>query len=153
MVERCLILVRHADAASNGADLHRPLSERGRGDAAAIGRWLAANAAPDLVVVSPARRAQQTWDLAAAQLEDPPPVSTDTRIYDNTVDDIIDVIRECPASATGLAVVGHNPSMQALSGAGFPTASLAVIRYDGEWSDYDPASAPVAEVITCRGSL
>jgi len=151
MHTRRLVLVRHAQADSGGADLHRPLSERGRLDAAAIGRWLAANIEPHEVVVSPARRTVQTWEIAAAQLGAPPDATTDRRIYDNTMDDLVDVARECAPSVGVLAIVGHNPSLQSLAHADFPTASVAVLEFEGDWVDFEPGAATVTEVTSCRG--
>ena len=151
MTTRRLVLVRHAQADSGGPDLQRPLSERGRLDAAAVGRWLAANVEPDEVVVSPARRAVQTWEIAAAQLGAQPTTTTDRRIYDNSFDDLVDVARECKQSVGVLVMVGHNPSLQRLADADFPTASVAVLEFDGDWADFEPGAVTVTEVVSCRG--
>jgi phosphohistidine phosphatase len=114
---RRLVLVRHAKAASEGVDRERPLAERGMAEAPAIGRWLAERqVVPDRVVVSPARRARQTWELAAAELRSAAePVLEDQRVYENTVEDLLEVVRETPAAVTTLAIVGHNPAMQELA--------------------------------------
>src|SRR5580658_6810616 len=62
---RRLILFRHAKAEPRGPgedDFDRPLNERGREDAAIIGRALADQGhRPDLALVSPARRTTETW--------------------------------------------------------------------------------------------
>ena len=64
-----LILLRHGKAesvAESGGDFERGLTERGRRDAALIGRVLAdAGITPDLALVSAARRARETWDEAS----------------------------------------------------------------------------------------
>src|SRR2546421_3593193 len=81
---RTLILVRHAKSAwpPDTPDTRRPLAERGRRDAPAVGRWLRAHIATiDRVVCSPAVRAVQTWNLAAAQLPGTPPACLDERLY------------------------------------------------------------------------
>ena len=73
MPERTLILLRHAKSDWSGmeADIRRPLAQRGRRQAPEAGRWLGANVDNiDLVVLSPATRAQQTWELVAAELDD-----------------------------------------------------------------------------------
>lgn len=133
------MLIRHAKAADGDVDLERPLTEAGRRDAAAIGvllRELAA--APDRAVVSPSRRTVQTWEAAAIAGA---PIR-DERVYDNTPEALLAVIRETPASTQTLAVVGHNPSISALAGMlddgsgdaaaatelrrGFPAAAVAV---------------------------
>jgi phosphohistidine phosphatase len=71
--------------------------------------------APDRAVVSPARRAHQTWELATAELHAPAEPVLDGRVYDNTVEDLLDVLRQTPAEVTTLAIVGHNPGIQQLA--------------------------------------
>ncbi len=56
-----LILWRHAEAAPGSPDAARPLTDRGRSEAALVARWLAARLPRELrLLVSPARRAQET---------------------------------------------------------------------------------------------
>ncbi len=56
-----LILWRHAEAAGGEPDAARPLTERGRRQAERMARFLAPRLPADLrVIVSPARRAQET---------------------------------------------------------------------------------------------
>ena len=65
---RRLMLLRHAKTetdAPSGQDQDRRLDDRGRLDAAAIGGWISRHPAflPDAVLVSPAVRALQTWEI------------------------------------------------------------------------------------------
>jgi phosphohistidine phosphatase len=125
---RQLVLVRHAKAGEGAVDRDRPLAVRGVAEAPAVGRWLAQRRiAPDRVVVSPARRAQQTWELAAAELGAAPQPVLDDRIYRNTVEDLLQIVRETPAEVTTLAIVGHNPGIQ----------DLAIALDDGRGDDAD----------------
>jgi phosphohistidine phosphatase len=113
---RRLLLVRHAKAAAGEVDRKRPLAERGEAEAPKIGRWLAdRQIVPDRVVVSPARRARQTWELAAAELDAAPAPVEDERVYANTVADLMAVVRETPDAVSTLAIVGHNPGIQELA--------------------------------------
>jgi phosphohistidine phosphatase len=139
---RRLLLVRHAKAADGRVDADRPLTRRGARRAAAIGSWLRqAGLVPDRVVVSPARRAAQTWEGAGTQLVPDLEPIVDPRIYDNTVEALLAAIRETPEDVRTLAVVGHNPSIGELARvlddgqggptardvhAGFPTGGVAV---------------------------
>jgi phosphohistidine phosphatase len=143
MQPRRLLLIRHAKAAHAAVDADRPLTDRGARQAAAIGAWLKRSAfVPDRVVVSPARRAAQTWRLAAAPLAPDLPPIVDARIYDNTVETLLATIRDTPADVQTVAVVGHNPSIGSLASildggqgsaaarrdieTGFPTGGVAV---------------------------
>ena len=64
---RRLMLLRHAKTeadAPSGKDHDRRLDDRGRSDAADVGAWMARHHhVPDLVLVSTAVRAQQTWHI------------------------------------------------------------------------------------------
>jgi phosphohistidine phosphatase len=148
---RRLVLIRHAKAAEGNVDRQRPLAPRGLREAPEIGRWLAERQlVPDRVVVSPARRARQTWERAATGLTGAPEPVQDERIYDNSVDDLLAVVRDTPDDVGTLAVVGHNPGMQdfAISfddGSGdeaarrevtgkYPTGGLAVFTVEAPWS-------------------
>lgn len=148
---RSLVLIRHAKAAEGDVDRERPLAPRGIREAPEIGRWLAARQlVPDRVVVSPALRARQTWERAATGLTDTPDPVQDERVYDNSRDDLLAVVRDTPDSVRTLAIVGHNPGIQDLAmsfddGTGndaarrdvtgkYATGGLAVFTVDGPWS-------------------
>src|SRR3954452_14208736 len=122
MQPRRLLLVRHAKEAAGSIDKNRPLTDEGARWAAAIGSWLAQEGmVPDRVLVSPARRAAQTWEQAAASLPSDPQPVFDQRIYDNTAQALLAAIRQTPEEVHMVAVVGHNPSM----------AELALLLDDG----------------------
>src|SRR5262245_46601501 len=100
MPGRCtLVVVRHAksDWSHGLPDHERPLAARGRRDAPAIGGWLAGHVGPvDLVLCSPAWRARQTWQLAAARLDPAPPVRQDDRLYGATPTELLTVLVALP---------------------------------------------------------
>ncbi|MFH9728694.1 SixA phosphatase family protein [Streptomyces sp. NPDC017254] len=111
--------MRHAKSAwpEGVADHDRPLGPRGLRDAPAAGRFLAENGGPpDLVLCSPARRARQTWELAAAELVSPAPTPTvhDPRLYGADGADLLDVLHGVPDEVTTLLLVGHNPGLEDL---------------------------------------
>lgn len=169
MTTRTLVLIRHAKAEAGGAsDADRILAPRGTADAAAIGRWLAAQGlGPERIVVSPARRARQTWDLAAAELATPPSPVVDERIYDNTVDDLLAVVGDAPADVATLVLVGHNPSMAELAFAlddgtaaagaraemarNYPTSAIAVFAVAGDWAGLRSGAGRLVEFAAPRG--
>jgi phosphohistidine phosphatase len=166
---RSLVLVRHAKSESDGGvDARRPLAERGVADARAVGGWLAGHGLiPDRVVVSPARRARQTWDLARAELKEAPEPVVDERIYANTVGDLLAVVGETPPDVRTLVVVGHNPSMAELAlalddgrgdagartelGRKYPTSGVAVFAVDGEWAAVDGPAGTLTDFSVPRG--
>ena len=138
------MVMRHAKATHKPgfADLDRPLTSRGRRDAAAAGAWLRDQGLlPGLVFCSPSCRTRQTWDQLAPALAmppgtDPPTRPTagpaagpadgppagpgaevwyDTRLYHADAGDLRDIVAETPAEVTTLLVVGHNPTVQELA--------------------------------------
>lgn len=166
VTDKRLLLIRHAKAKQGDRDIERPLARRGRDDARVLGEWLEAHAVPDLAVVSPAVRTRQTWECALAALPVEPELLIDERIYDNTVADLVDVVRACDEAASTVALVGHNPSMQALavraarpSDTGmeallsYPTSTVALLDYDGSWAAFDPQRATLVSVEVCRGQF
>ena len=148
--------------ADGPVDAERPLTERGTHQATAMGSRLEqAGLAPDRVVVSPARRAAQTWELASAQLGTVPPPITDERIYDNTVEALLAIIRETPEDVRTVALVGHNPSIGELAHDlddgdgdavarraledGFPTGTVAVFDLTTSFGDLEQGTATLKD--------
>jgi phosphohistidine phosphatase len=112
------MLLRHAKTERAGPgerDRDRKLMKRGRADAPMIGTFMAGHGlVPDLALVSPAARAQETWALVAASFAKAPRMVTDDRIYNATPEKLIGVIGETRKAHT-LIVVGHNPSLHDLA--------------------------------------
>ena len=113
-----LILMRHAEAeraAGSGRDRDRPLSARGRTDAAGMGRALAARGLrPDLALVSPAGRTRQTWDLLHDAFGDVQ-IRDDEALYNGGADTLRRLVEEAEDDAGCLMVVAHNPGVHLLA--------------------------------------
>lgn len=148
--ERTLVLLRHAksDWAGGEADIDRPLSERGLRQAPKAGQWLARHIDTiDLAVVSPAKRARRTWELASAELGSEPPTRFDERVYAASAHQLLSVVRDLPDDVDTVVLVGHNPGIEdlvaLLTGQLVPmsTSALAVIGWHGPWSSADHGSA------------
>jgi phosphohistidine phosphatase len=111
---RRLMLLRHAktERAEGGQrDRDRKLTKRGRDDAAVIGAYMARHGLiPDLALVSPAKRAQETWALLAPAFAKAPRLVNDERIYNAATDALFKIIGET-RGAHSLLVVGHNPGL------------------------------------------
>lgn len=156
---RRLMLLRHAKTESNapsGRDRDRRLDERGRRDAAEIGGWIGRHPPfPDLVQVSPAVRARQTWDIAWEAMKDDAPqprVESVDDLYGADPAQLLQAIRMAAADdPKRLMLVGHNPGMHELAlklagsgdaagrkalGDNLPTSGLAVFDFDvKDWND------------------
>jgi phosphohistidine phosphatase len=158
MTDKRLVLIRHAKAVQGAPDRSRTLSERGRTDAAAIGRWLREmDVVPDLAVISPSTRTMQTWQLAAEVLGVSVRAVHDARVWHNKAASLLDIVAEQEDDVATVAIVGHNPSMHSLAVdlagssdelAEFPTSTVAVFAAP-QWRHWD--AAELVAVATCRG--
>ena len=113
---KTLYLMRHAKSASPGiqqGDFDRTLNPRGMHDAAETGRRLKKRGvSPDIVLCSPATRARQTAERLIGELGGSMDiVQFDDRIYENTTDTLVDLIRSLPEACASAMVIGHNPSI------------------------------------------
>lgn len=161
-VPRSIVLLRHAKADwPDVADHDRPLADRGRRDAPAVGEWFAANGiAPQLTLCSSAARTRETWKLVVPKLSERPRTVYDDRLYEASTGEIIAVLNEVPDDTTDVLVVAHNPGVQSvadvlsgnaegdalerMSRGGFPTSALAVIRFTGSWKSVEPGVGTLA---------
>jgi phosphohistidine phosphatase len=156
---RRLMLLRHAKTehdAPSGRDRDRRLDDRGRSDAAEIGGWIGRHPPfPDSVLVSPATRSHQTWEIVREAIKDrapTPQVELVPELYGADPSQLLQIIRAASASdPQRLMVVGHNPGMHELAlalvgsgdGAGrkaladnLPTSGLAVFDFSvDDWAD------------------
>ena len=156
---RRLMLLRHAKTehdAPSGRDQDRRLDNRGRNDAAEIGGWIGRHPPfPDLVLVSHAIRAHQTWEIAWEAMKDRVPeplVELMPELYGADPAQLLQIIRAASeADPHRLMLVGHNPGMHelalALAGSGdaagrkaladnLPTSGLAIFDFAiDDWTD------------------
>jgi phosphohistidine phosphatase len=165
---RILYLLRHAKsdwANSSLKDFDRPLNERGRKAAKAVGKELRKRRIkPDLVLASPAVRVKQTLerveDAYGASFE----ITEDRRIYMAEPEALITLIRNAPDDAKKLMVVGHNPGLQQLvlglakpgelrdeAADKFPTGAFAELHFEAEgWRDLAPGTGALESLLRPR---
>jgi len=167
--KRRLLLLRHAKSAwpENVPDHDRPLAGRGEKAAPLMGRYLAREKLiPDLVLVSSARRTQETWGLLAKKLPSAIAKRDAEDLYEASAAKIAAVVQTIDPKVRTLMLIGHNPGLQDLAdgliGEGdadararirekFPTAALAVIEFDADrWKDVRPRSGLLERFITPR---
>ena len=113
---KTLYLMRHAKAASpdmQQGDFDRTLNERGLHDAAEMGRRLQQRGVkPEIILCSPAQRTRQTAERLIREFGGTMDVvQFDDRIYENTTDTLLDLIRMLPEACASAMVIGHNPSI------------------------------------------
>jgi phosphohistidine phosphatase len=117
---KTLILCRHAksDWPAGVNDLDRPLKARGEADADFLGEVLAGQEfLPDLILSSPAKRAQQTAQRVAAKLGyEEQAIRTERSVYYEGVSSLIGLVRGLPDEVDTVMIFGHNPTMEATVG-------------------------------------
>ncbi|HEU4985949.1 MAG TPA: histidine phosphatase family protein [Rhizobiaceae bacterium] len=162
-----LLLLRHAKSSWDDPqldDFDRPLAERGRRAAPVMGKEIARRGwSPDHVMVSPALRTRQTWELVSAELPDSTDAVFRSQIYTDSADDLLGLLRGAPESAARILLLGHNPALERfadrLAGAGsdkdalnrmrrkFPTAGLARFVVTGPWRNLALGGAEFADFL------
>jgi len=178
-VIRRLVVLRHAKSSypPGVIDHDRPLAPRGVLDAGAAGAWLREHVGSlDQVVVSSARRARDTWALAAREVgssatagnvvDATSPSTIDPRIYDATAATLLEVVRGLPETATTALLVGHNPGCEdlvdllvrerepeaaAALARKYPTSGIAVLEIDTTWGSLASRTARLVEFAVPRG--
>jgi phosphohistidine phosphatase len=160
-----LYLLRHAKAVPQepaGADRDRPLEQRGRRAAQAVGQWIAEHRlAPALVLCSPALRTRQTLDIVAVSFPRPPEILIEDGLYLGGAHQLLARLRKVPADTAGVMLVGHNPGFHELSIflseviagslvarlAGFPTGAMACFQVPVAWPVLDRRQARLTAVV------
>jgi phosphohistidine phosphatase len=161
-----LLLLRHAKAAwpPGILDLDRPLAQRGRDAAVLMGHYLKSEGlVPDLVLISPSRRTQETWDLVQPIISDVE-MRSDGRIYEAPVSRLLQVLQEVAPGIRTVLMIGHNPGFEDLArlliGEGdregiqrlnrkYPTTGLAVIDFPQEsWSEIKRSGGRLERFVT-----
>jgi phosphohistidine phosphatase len=171
---RRLMLLRHAKTEHNapsGRDQDRRLDERGRTDAAQIGGWIGRHPPfPDVVLVSPAIRARQTWEIAweaMRNLSPEPQVELLPELYGADPSQLLQTVHASSCDPKILMLVGHNPGMHelalALTGSGeaaarkaladnLPTSGLVVFDFaGGDWTDVAFRRGQLVLFVTPKG--
>jgi phosphohistidine phosphatase len=164
-----LLLLRHAKSSWNDnklADRDRPLNERGRRAAAAM-RQVMQNLglAPDLVLVSPARRTLQTLD-SLEPWDDTPLLEHVEALYLATSAQMLSVLNDVQETVRSVLLIGHNPGMHDLAQAliegatpteaalrlagGYPAGALSEFAIAGPWLRLGAGGGRLTRFITPR---
>jgi phosphohistidine phosphatase len=168
MARRTLLVIRHAksDYPEGVEDRDRPLTDRGKRDAAALAQPLRDAGWPEVVLCSSAVRARQTWEAVEAAVDEPATVRYEPSLYAASARTMLGLVRGTPDDVARLAVVGHNPGMHELAldlagsgearameqlGAKLPTAAVAVLDVERPWRDLGAGDAVLRELHVGRG--
>jgi len=166
-----LLLLRHAEAVphAGGSDIERPLTATGRADAKHIAAYCRKSGlAPDLALVSPARRARETFEIVERELPLKPASAVDSSLHAASLNTLHAVLAGAPADIKTLMIVGHNPGLaefaNALAGEGksadlarmrvyFPAPCLAVIDFpQGDWREARKGCGRLDRFVTLSAS-
>jgi phosphohistidine phosphatase len=154
-----LYLMRHAKSSwkeSGISDHDRPLNGRGRKAAKAMGAYLREQRVkPELVLCSSATRARQTFErlepLGARE------VHIERELYGADAPTLLARLRDVPASAASVMLIGHNPGMEDLAGVlaqleteKFPTGALAILEFEQPWGSLEKDGAKVVAFVKPR---
>lgn len=140
---RRLILTRHAKSAWDDPTLDdhdRPLNDRGRRSALALGDWLASRGyEPEEVLCSTAARTQETWYvIAGAAIEVRPQVRFEQALYQAGPEKMLAVLRT--ATQPTVMMLGHNPGISE-----FAARLPARVPMDPEFRRYATAATLVVD--------
>jgi phosphohistidine phosphatase len=101
-----LILWRHAEAEDSADDLARALTPKGHKQATQMARWLREHLPADTrIIVSPARRAQETAQALSTEFE------TVAAIAPGASHATVLTVSHWPKAKRAVLVVGHQPTL------------------------------------------
>jgi phosphohistidine phosphatase len=155
---KTLYILRHAKSSWDDAalsDFERPLNERGLKAAPLVGSVMKKNQfQPELILSSPARRAEQTAALIKQSAGIGGAIRFDERIYEASPARLLEVISEQEEKIQSVMLVGHNPGLEGLlkflTGElqPMPTAALAIVDLEAEkWSQINSSKGNLRTLI------
>ena len=150
--------MRHAKSSWDDAamsDFERPLNTRGLKTAPLMGEYIRENQLqPELIVSSPAERARQTAQLVKESAQIKSEIIFNEKIYEASVERLLEVIAEQPETVESILLIGHNPGLEGLvkftTGElhAMPTAALGIVDLPiDKWSDINASKGNLRELI------
>jgi phosphohistidine phosphatase len=140
-----LLIMRHAksDWSTGDKDFDRPLNKRGKRDAPFMGEQLKMQEKiPDLILSSPARRAEMTTNAVVENSGYNGQVIWNDDIYYEDERAVIEYIKTISSDIGRVMLVGHNPTLEylltmlTLNNEAMPTASIASVLFNiDSWAD------------------
>jgi len=169
---RQLLLLRHAKSAwanPPGPDHDRPLSPEGRRAALAMRAAMRRlGLAPDMVLVSAARRTRETLE-ALEPWDDTPLVEPMEELYLAGAPRLLQALQSVPETVRSVLLIGHNPGLHELAmtlagahamagggaelqrlASGYPTAALTEFAIAGPWWALDAGTGRLLRFLAPR---
>ncbi len=166
---RQLMLLRHAKSTWDDASLpdrDRPLNARGRRSAALMRQAMRdLGLAPDVVLVSTARRTMETLE-ALEPWDDTPLIEPMDSLYLANPMQLAAALHGVAETVRSVLLIGHNPGLHDLAlslagpggvsdasrflAEGFPTGALAEFVVPGSWWDLREGSCRLVRFLTPR---
>lgn len=162
-----LILTRHAKSSWDDPeqpDHDRPLNDRGRRSARALGDWLASRGyEPEEVICSTSARTRETWErVAGAPLEVRPHLRLEPTLYQASAEKMLEILRG--ATEPTVMMLGHNPGIAEFAALlparapidpefrRYPTAATLVVDFQiDKWGDLQPGEGSVLDFVRLDG--
>ncbi|MEQ3642755.1 MAG: histidine phosphatase family protein [Paracoccus sp. (in: a-proteobacteria)] len=166
---RRLILTRHAKSAWDDPTLDdhdRPLNDRGRRSARALGDWLASRGyEPEEVLCSSSARTQETWAvIAGAPLEVRPLMRIEPGLYQAGSEKMMAVLKT--ATMPTVMMLGHNPGISEFASMlparlpmdpdfrRYPTGATLVVDFQiDSWADLQKGQGSVMDFVRLDGRI
>ena len=169
-MKHILLIYRHAKSDWSHqqlADYDRPLTDRGRFAAKAMGSYMRKiKLSPDLILCSTAARAQQTLLLTLEQLGWEKQVQLAREFYLAKETTLLAALTLLDETIRSVMLIGHEPGLTNLTRMlaktanhktdmknlchKFPTAALAEIEFTGSWADLRPDNGILTKFIRPR---
>lgn len=166
---KTLTLLRHAKSGMDNPglrDFDRTLNPKGKRAAVQIGQYLRREGlAFDHVVASPALRVVETLTGVEQGYGGALAPAWDRRIYLASAVTLLELVHAIPAAAERALLVGHNPGLEDLAlllvplsqeppraalEVKYPTATLAEMTFEGDWSDLAAGNATLTRFVRPR---
>ena len=164
-----LLLLRHAKSSWDDpglSDHARPLNHRGRVAGAAMGSAMRGlGLAPDLVLVSSARRTLQTQE-ALEPWDETPLIEPTDALYLADVPQLLGVLRQVRETVRSVLLIGHNPGLHALAiqlaegqpittdsarlAQSYPSGALSEFAVGSAWASLDASRARLVRFLCPR---
>lgn len=154
--------MRHAKSSwddSSLEDIQRPLNERGKKAAYRMGCFLKrTNNVPDLIMCSPAMRAEMTLQGVIDGLGQSIASENMDELYPGYVREIMTQIKQVKAVYENVMLIGHNPFMENMVAfllknksnmIVMPTAAMVLFETEAEsWAEWDESSVSLKGFVT-----